>query len=643
MSLPAKAGLLNNSIQHRMPRLAVVTCLTLLLALGACKGKPAAPAIEEVSPTSTQEKANPTTLPPQPAVTEAGVTSESNVVFRNLSGEVRFVGSEKCAPCHLKIYKDFMRTPHGQAATLPIGRPELRDLSAEGVSVCEQDRSHCFKVFRENGEYYMSQYEPGPNNAELSKDTQKIAYALGAPMAGVGYVIRRGNYLFEAPLSYYAGSQDMHPQGWGLSPGYEKNAYGFARPVVGSCMYCHVGRSLVVDDASNLYQNTPIGELKVGCESCHGPGALHVDEQRKHIAASGKIDTSIVNTAHSSPRINDDTCIYCHEFGEARIPQPGKKFEDFRPGTPLLNTMAIFKTRPIMGWNMMEWSDEMVQSKCYRASYGSLNCDSCHDPHASPTPREAPAFYRSKCLSCHQEQSCRKTLQKRRSTTPSDNCVSCHMPKHVAPRFVMLGTQGTSHRIVKYEAQPLPAQVKNQAPDPATGLILVNKIPGSPQTRLSPLVLLQAYQAVLARNPNRADLSTRYDLVLDGLAKSNPHNLTVLRALAKRELSKGSPEGNAAAENYLSKAVELKSKSPQDYMLLSELLYRGGRKQEAVAILERAIALFPYIPTAYQNLSVCYISMGDAAKARDVLKSGLDTFPGDATLRAIQRRLEASP
>ncbi len=117
----------------------------------------------------------------------------------------------------------------------------------------------------------------------------------------------------------------------------------------------------------------------------------------------------------------------------------------------------------------------------------------------------------------------------------------------------------------------------------------------------------------------------------------------MLSALAKRELSKRSPEGNAAAESYLSKAVELKSKSPQDYMLLSELLYRGGRKPEAVAILERAIALFPYLPTAYQNLSVCYISMGDAAKAREVLKSGLGLFPADANLRAIQKKLEASP
>jgi hypothetical protein len=633
-----------NSGPWRLHWLKPAICLALALLLIGCKSKSAQKASKEISGSSTQGE-NKSVAPPTPSATvETAAENEKNVVYRNLGGGVRFVGSEECAPCHLKIYKDYMRTPHAQAATLPSQRPELRDLPAEGVSVCEQDGSHCFKVFRENGDYYMSQVEPGPNNTELSKDVQKIAYALGAPMAGVGYVIQRGNYLFEAPLSYYAGSQDAYPLGWGLSPGYEKNAYGFARPLVGSCMYCHVGVSRVIHDANNLYANPPIGELKVGCENCHGPGGLHVDEQRKHVAISGKIDTSIVNTAYLSPRINDDTCIYCHEFGEARIPQPGKKFEDFRPGTPLLSTMAIFKTRPIMGWNMMEWSDEMVQSKCYRASGGRLNCSSCHDPHASPTPLEAPAFYRSKCLSCHQGTSCRETLQKRRSTTPSDNCVSCHMPKHVAPRFVMLGTKGTSHWVVKYEGQPLPAKVsEEQSPDPATGLILVNKTPESPKTRLSPLVLLQAYQAVLARNPSRADLNTRYDLLLGELAKSHPHNLVVLRALARKELTKRSPEGNAAAQSYLSKAVGLDSKSPQDYMLLGELLYRSGRNGEAINTLEHAITLFPYIPTLYENLSVCHMAAGDAAKARKIVTDGLSKFPSDVNLRAIQKRLESSP
>ena len=635
--------IMSNSVNYcGMHYLKAGACLMLAFILIGCKSRPTIKESKEAGNLSTQVTGNSTPSAASSSLPEAVAEEEKNVVYRNLAGGVRYVGSEACASCHMKIYKDYMRTPHGQAATLPSQRPELHNLPAAGVSICEQDPPHCFRVFRENGEYYMSEFEPGPNGTELSKETEKIDFALGVPMAGVGYGIRRGNYLFEAPLSYYAGSQDTHPRGWGLSPGYEKDPLGFGRPLLGSCMYCHVGREQVVGDASNLYKNPPIPELKVGCENCHGPGGLHVDEQVKHLRISGKIDTSIVNPAHLSPSRADDTCMYCHEFGEARVAQPGKKFEDFRAGDPLLKTMAIFKSRPLMGWNMMEWSDEMAQSKCYAASGGRLNCSTCHDGHYTPTAEEAPGFYRSKCLTCHKEASCRASLEKRHSTTPSDNCASCHMPKHVAPRFVMVGTQGTSHRIVTYEGEPLPAAQK-VAPDPATGLILVNSTPGSPKITVSPLVLLQAYQSVLLRNPNQTDIKDRYNRTLDLVAKSSPNDVLVLSALANRELAKQTPEGNAAALSYLSKTVERGSKSPQDYMILAELLYNSGQRLQAITILKRAVSLFPYIPNSYENLSIYYMLIGDESNAKETLKNGLSLFPSDPKLQIVQRRLGGHP
>jgi tetratricopeptide (TPR) repeat protein len=218
------------------------------------------------------------------------------------------------------------------------------------------------------------------------------------------------------------------------------------------------------------------------------------------------------------------------------------------------------------------------------------------------------------------------------------------MPKHVAPRFVMLGTQGTSHRIVKRENEPIPPEVvREQSPDPDTGLILVNKKDGSNAPAISPLVLLQAYQAVLARSPKRDDLAKRYDLVLDQLSKSEPDNLIVLSALAKRELQKRSKEANASALDYLSRAVERGSNTPQDHMLLAELLFRSNRKVEAIDVLKNAISKFPFVPTAYENLSFCYLSMGDDAHAREIVKAGLRVFPEDSNLLEIQRRLGLAP
>ena len=59
---------------------------------------------------------------------------------------------------------------------------------------------------------------------------------------------------------------------------------------------------------------------------------VRVDEQLKHVPVTGKIDTSIVNPAHLSPRLADETCMYCHEFGEARVRNLERSMRTFFPG-----------------------------------------------------------------------------------------------------------------------------------------------------------------------------------------------------------------------------------------------------------------------------------------------------------------------
>ena len=102
-----------------------------------------------------------------------------------------------------------------------------------------------------------------------------MAYVVGAAENGFGFVVERDNYLFEAPLSYYTKSRI-----WSFSPGYEAHNYAFTRPVVEQCIGCHSGRPQPVWGRVALYRNPPFDELAVGCENCHGPGALHVTERQ---------------------------------------------------------------------------------------------------------------------------------------------------------------------------------------------------------------------------------------------------------------------------------------------------------------------------------------------------------------------------
>jgi hypothetical protein len=123
----------------------------------------------------------------------------------------------------------------------------------------------------------------------------------------------------------------------------------------------------------------------------------------------------------------------CHQTGDVRVLKPGKNYKDFRPGTPLDDTLSILIVPPKREappqQDLLEHYYSMTLSKCYRDSGHKLSCISCHDPHAEPTSEEAPAYFRRKCLACHSEQSCRLTVEVRQRQHPADDCAGCHMLK----------------------------------------------------------------------------------------------------------------------------------------------------------------------------------------------------------------------
>lgn len=557
--------------------------------------------------------------------------------FRNTDPKVEYVGSKACESCHEPEYQKFLQTTHGQATTGPEGRAELKSLPTEGVTVCQSDGERCYRVYPTKDGYFMTQFDRTADGRESHAETEKIAFALGKPLIATGYVVQRGDFLFEAPLTFYKEPVAGQVKGWGLSPGYGNDAVGFTRPVVDSCLTCHLGRPRPTDAASNRYLSPPYEELSIGCESCHGPGALHVRERQAHLPSQA-VDTSIVNPRYLTSKLADETCMYCHEPGQARVPQPGKIFQDYRPGVPLLRTQAIFKSKLLLGWNVEEWSDEMATSACYRFSKGALRCSTCHDPHFTPSAEEAPAFYRSRCLTCHQSSSCTLPLSERQHTQPVDNCITCHMPQHVSPKLVKLGGRGTSHRITKNDGEELPLMDTPQtAPDPATGLILVNSDSPDAQKLLPREVLLSAYQGVFARDSSRLDLIEHYRALLDSMT-GEQHNPAVLSALAGAELAKRTPEGDRQAVEDLKRAVDLDSKFPRDYLLLSDLQTRSGDPRGAIQVLSTAIERFPYDPTPYEKLVDCYRRAGDTAKASDILVRGLKLFPSDKKLLQLSAR-----
>ena len=123
--------------------------------------------------------------------------------YRNTAPGVAYVGSKACATCHATIYQEYVHTDMAQSMSLPHERPELENLKAP-VTVFNTKLNQYFQIFRRGADFWESEYAVGEEGKELFRHTEKISYAMGTGENGVGYMVQRGNFIFQAPLAFYA-------------------------------------------------------------------------------------------------------------------------------------------------------------------------------------------------------------------------------------------------------------------------------------------------------------------------------------------------------------------------------------------------------------------------------------------------------
>lgn len=533
------------------------------------------------------------------------------LVFRNTAARVPYMGSGACAGCHRSIYETYVRTAMGRSITKPGA-----ELPSEAVPVRSESLNREFRVFRDNGELFQVE-SVQKDGQRVFEARHKLEYAIGSGENGISFAVRRGDYLFQAPLSYYAAAKK-----WDLSPGFAETGEGFGRPIYEACIVCHAGRPQAVPGREGLFRDPPFRELAIGCENCHGPGQLHIDEKIRGVRASP--DTSIVNPARLPPRLAEDICMQCHQSGDARVLLPGKRYGDFRPGAPLVRTLAIIGlANKARQGDLLEHHESMKLSKCYRATDGKLSCLTCHNPHEQPGRLGAPQYFRAKCLGCHDQRSCRLDFAVRQRETPADNCIGCHMPKRNIERIAHAAL--TNHRIPVRPGISAASNPPVPSPD-LPGLLLLDADAGEPPLPL--LTRLAAYGELMARDPG---LQPRYLELLERSSRFHPEDPLVLAALGRKAMA----ENNAEAIGLLTKAEEKGAPGAATYIDLSEALNRAGRDTESVAALERGEKNFPYSKPIRKHLVLAYIRQKAYSKARLALESYVQDFPEDDFMRGL--------
>ncbi len=537
------------------------------------------------------------------------------------SGQEGYVGSAACAHCHLDIYSNFSRTEMGRSLTRVT--PALVKTLPIPDTMYSQTLDRHFEIFGQNGNLFQSEYQTAADGQEVFRNTIENGWIIGAGANGYGALVKRGDYLFEAPLSFYSSAKK-----WELSPGYERKDLGFNREILAGCIFCHSGQPTPVNEVTGKIDPATPPPAAIGCENCHGPGAAHI--QAMKTKGSQHPGPMIVNPDRLSAPLENDICMSCHEDGDSRVPRPGKMYRDFRPGTPLDDTFSILmvprkRDSPDDSDHVQHYY-AMTMSKCYRATAGQLRCATCHDPHVEPSEAEAPAYFNQKCIGCHASKICTLPLEARQQTTPADNCIGCHMPKRSTREIAH--TSLTNHRILVRPGEAWPEEAYQQTTASLPDLIHLNRVPGRTDD-IPALSLLEAYLEISDRLP---EYLPSYLKTLSQLEQSDPNHASVQLALGRRDLKAGELE---KAIDHFQHSLQLDPQQPMAYTYLSEALAGRGQITEAIAASDKAVALDPFNGLLQRGLIDRLIAGQQYQRAEAAMEQYVKEFPEDDFMRKM--------
>ncbi len=318
-----------------------------------------------------------------------------------LPDEGEYAGAAACRDCHADIYAKQLASSHANTVR-DLSRSKPHAPFGTGQKVPDP---------LTGAEYQMALVQGRPT-LQVTLGGQKVShpvgYEFGSGYHAFGYLLRLDEQEWvDARLNWY-----RRPNAWGFTSTQEKpQAHLSSQPLgrpndairAAQCFQCHstvlraqgVGKPPM--DGSQLRLRPEKSDLTITCEACHGPMGRHVVERRQRLPVQPR-------SRWSADELNQ-VCGRCHGI------------KDINPSHPVVARFQPYG---------------LSRSRCFLASGGAMNCNTCHDPHDNAS-RDA-VFYNERCLHCHgttPPTAIPKTprVQARPCpVNPKAGCTGCHMP-----------------------------------------------------------------------------------------------------------------------------------------------------------------------------------------------------------------------
>jgi len=197
-----------------------------------------------------------------------------------------------------------------------------------------------------------------------------------------------------------------------------------------TCATCHEAeakalRATLHGKAQN--ERTPAARSGQSCETCHGPGQMHVDSGRKE---------DIRRFTAMAPRQASETCLSCHSRS-THTQFYGGQHDSRNISCVTCHSVhspksAVAQLKTTSEIETCATCHKVQAMKVTRAQHmpvveGKMSCSSCHNPHGSTNVKQLRVgnYVNESCVSCHTEKRGPFLWE---HAAGRESCITCHDP-----------------------------------------------------------------------------------------------------------------------------------------------------------------------------------------------------------------------
>jgi DmsE family decaheme c-type cytochrome len=210
------------------------------------------------------------------------------------------------------------------------------------------------------------------------------------------------------------------------------------------CLGCHVAQAATFNQTlmGRVFRNPRNAQERGNCETCHGPGSLHVKAGGGR-GVGGIISFRLDDTSRTIEE-NNGICLSCHERGDRTywkgsphekrdvacanchqvMQRVSPKFQ-LAKGTELETCFQCHKDK----------RTQVLRSAHMPLREGKMTCSDCHNPHGSPTENLLKEVsINDVCYKCHAEKRGPFLYD---HPPVRENCLNCHNPHGTNNEFML--------------------------------------------------------------------------------------------------------------------------------------------------------------------------------------------------------------